>query len=71
MVTLESGERVRLVERLGYNHDTAAQAAIAILEGNEITIVQRGRGKWRRWTARDRARPLVEWAAMKAAERHG
>jgi hypothetical protein len=67
MVMLESGERVRLVERLGYNHDMAAHAAVAMYEGKEITIIRRG-GKWRRWTAQDRARPLVESAKKVVAE---
>jgi hypothetical protein len=48
-----------VVERLGYNHDAGAYAAIVLHDGREQTAVKEGQ-RWRLWGAKDRVRPLVE-----------
>lgn len=56
-----------VVERLGFNHDIGAYAAVVVHDGGEKTAVKRPGGTWRLWMPRDRVRPLREHILQSAA----
>ena len=66
-VTLEGGQTVMctVLER-SYNPDIGARVIWCAHEGNEFMAVRRF-GAWRKWTAKDRARPLVDFAEREKA----
>lgn len=61
---------LRIVERLGYNHDLGAYCKFVEYEGREI-LVKRPKGLkiWRRYTPAERVQPLVEHLLQKAKDR--
>jgi hypothetical protein len=65
MVKLDTDEAVRVIERLGFNHDVGARTAWASHAGEEFMIVHLRPGTWRRWKAADRVRPFIEHLAQK------
>ena len=66
-VTLENGQTVMctVLER-SYNPDIGARVIWCASEGKEFMAIRR-LGAWRKWTAKDRARPLVDFAERKKA----
>lgn len=67
MLTLNDGSRVRVTENLGYMHAIGHYGKMVLIDGKERLVVKEA-GQWRRWTAADRAAPLIEGLARKARE---
>jgi len=65
-VQLENGQLAIcfVIERMGFNHDIGAQTIWVSHGGMEFMAVRK-LGAWRKWSAADRARPLVEYLKRK------
>lgn len=57
-----NGRKVKVLESLGYNPDVGDYVKMVEIDGQRQMAVG-GPGRWRLWTARDRAAPLREAAA--------
>jgi hypothetical protein len=57
---LDTGETVRVIERMGFNHDVGARTAWVKQDDHEFMVVYLRPGTWRRWSAADRTQPLIE-----------
>lgn len=59
MAIMVDGVKYKVVESTGYNHDIGAYCKwVKTPDGEKMVVGSRGR--WRFWTAADRARPILE-----------
>ena len=60
MASIEiEGNRYKVLESLGYNHDAGCYAKI-VADGDRERMAVKQAGGWRFWSAADRVKPLVD-----------
>jgi hypothetical protein len=59
MAITVNGQKVKVLDKGGYNHDIGQYWKMVEIDGQRQMVVG-GPGYWRLWTGADRARPLRE-----------